>query len=162
MVPVTLTNAFSDGLNFIADFRCRSHKPDLFVAFFDTTIVEDTESVFWSNLEAGLSLLAVNLPSLWTIAKTTCSKRILTSLGSLKSLIFLRSSHTSHASQSHTRLRDDTTAASPEDSAAGFASQRAEYELYTVPATESKENILHPLNNQSVTKWDGAQIDEMI
>ncbi|KAL8830371.1 MAG: hypothetical protein Q9191_001481 [Dirinaria sp. TL-2023a] len=54
---------------------------------------EDTKSIFWSNLEAGLSLLAVNLPSLWTIISSSSATRFLASLRSLVTF----SSHGSHS-----------------------------------------------------------------
>lgn len=52
--------------------------------------VEDTETVFWSNLEGGLSLLAVNLPSLWAIVGTI-SAPASQLVASIRSALSLRS-----------------------------------------------------------------------
>ncbi|KUJ07459.1 uncharacterized protein LY89DRAFT_742692 [Mollisia scopiformis] len=48
--------------------------------------VSDTESVYWSMLESGLTLIAVILPSTWRLMTKTASKAILRSLRSLVSL----------------------------------------------------------------------------
>ena len=52
--------------------------------------VEDTETVFWSNLEGGLSLLAVNLPSLWAIVSNVSSP-VSQMIASIRSALSLRS-----------------------------------------------------------------------
>ena len=69
--------------------------------------MEDTENIFWSNLEAGLSLLAVNLPSLWAIATSASATRL---LAGLRSLIRLRSQ------VSPSRIPDGGTAPDPDNS----------------------------------------------
>ncbi|CAF9914560.1 hypothetical protein IMSHALPRED_001943 [Imshaugia aleurites] len=66
--------------------------------------LEDTETVFWSNLECGLCLLAVNLPSLWAIVgkmSTPASQLV----ASIRSAISLRSlgSGSHRSSRSKTR-----------------------------------------------------------
>ena len=65
---------------------------------------EAAETIFLSNLEAGLSWLAVNLPSLWAIFNKTSSEHILASIHWIKSLGMLRSRRSSHASLCHTRV----------------------------------------------------------
>lgn len=66
--------------------------------------LEDTGTVFWSNLECGLCLLAVNLPSLSAIFGNT-SFHISQLVASLRSAISLRStgSDSHHSSRSRTR-----------------------------------------------------------
>ena len=68
--------------------------------------MEDTESIFWSNLEAGLSLVAVNLPSLWAYVNKASPERIIASIRSIISLHSLRSNGSSNPSRSHIRLPD--------------------------------------------------------
>ncbi|KAF6227646.1 hypothetical protein HO173_012086 [Letharia columbiana] len=66
--------------------------------------LEDTETVFWSNLEGGLSLLAVNLPSLWAIIGKMSSPASQL-VASIRSALSLRSfgSGSHHSSNSRTR-----------------------------------------------------------
>ena len=53
-------------------------------------IVEDTETVFWSILEGGLCLLAVNLPSLTALVRPV-SSRTSQMVASIRSALSLRS-----------------------------------------------------------------------
>ena len=66
--------------------------------------VEDTGGIFWSNLEAGLSLLAVNLPSLWAYVNKATPEGIIASIRSIISLHSLRSNGSSNRSRSHIRI----------------------------------------------------------
>ena len=68
--------------------------------------MQDTESIFWSNLEAGLSLLAVNLPSLWAYVSKASPEGIIASIRSAISLHLLHSNGNSNPSRSHIRLLD--------------------------------------------------------
>ena len=81
--------------------------------------VEDTESVFWSNLEAGLSLLAVNLPSLWAYVNKASPESIIASIRSIITLHSLRSNGSSNRSRSHVRLPDRDTSGPPSIMRAG-------------------------------------------
>jgi hypothetical protein len=141
-----------DGPSLTADARCEFPCSQLFASFSDTQEVEDTETIFWSNLEAGLSLLAVNLPSLWAIINKTSPERILASLRSIISLRSLRSNHVSHASWSHTRISDGETPAHLDESDAKLASRRANYELQDVKDVESREAIPRSQTSTFVTK----------
>ena len=66
--------------------------------------MEDTETVFWSNLEGGLCLLAVNLPSLWAIFGTVSSPASQL-VASIRSALSLRSLGigSNHSSSSKSR-----------------------------------------------------------
>lgn len=59
----------------------------------------DTLEVYWSMLEAGVGLMAVNLPSLWAYVNKISPERVLASIRSVISLSSLRSTGTS---RSHT------------------------------------------------------------
>ncbi|MCJ1241669.1 hypothetical protein MMC14_009675 [Varicellaria rhodocarpa] len=78
--------------------------PSLTTDFF----IQDTESVFWSNLEAGLSLLAINLPSLSAYFSDISSERIIASIRSLLLLTSLRRlGYGSGGSSTRTRIPDE-------------------------------------------------------
>lgn len=53
--------------------------------------VEDTQTVFWSNLEGGLSLLAVNLPSLWPLFSGRIASPLSGLVASTRSILSLHS-----------------------------------------------------------------------
>ena len=62
-------------------------------------IVQDTTQVFWSILEAGLCLLAVNLPSLWAYRRKISPDDL---LASIRSAISLRSFRSGQSRESRT------------------------------------------------------------
>lgn len=70
-------------------------------------LVEDTESIFWSNLEAGLGFIAINLPPLWAYTTRFSAEGALRSARSLVSLhSFSRSPKGSRSSRSNSHNVD--------------------------------------------------------
>ena len=106
--------------------------------------MEDKESVFCSKLEAGLSLLAVNLPSLWAYANKVSPERIVASIRSAILLRSLRSGDTSRASRSHTRLPDGDVAAHFNSSRARIFTDKQDVEVPSMQDLEAKRKL--PLN----------------
>lgn len=66
--------------------------------------VEDTETVFWSVLEGGLCLLAVNLPSLSAIVRPI-SSRTSQMVASIRSALSLRSLGSGSHHSSHSKIQ---------------------------------------------------------
>ena len=48
-------------------------------------VVEDTELFFWALLEAGLSFIAINLPTVWSLLTKSTPERIMNHIRSLMS-----------------------------------------------------------------------------
>ncbi|MCJ1382385.1 hypothetical protein MMC17_005498 [Xylographa soralifera] len=114
----------ANGISAAADFR-----------------LEDTEAVFWSNLEAGLSLLAINLPSLWVYISKISPERILASLRSMISLTSLQLGRSSRRSRSHTQIADSDIAAISISSRTKIAADHQSTENYIVSNVELKEVV---------------------
>ncbi len=60
-------------------------------------LVVNTKAIYLSTLEAGLSLIAVNLPSLWFLRKNVSPESV---LRSVRSMISLRSNRSATSSES--------------------------------------------------------------
>ena len=70
----------------------------------------DTEPIYYTVLECGLSLIAVNLPSLWYLLSKTTPENI---LRSVRSIISLRSEHSAgHGSVQPSRFEKRSNSSS--------------------------------------------------
>ena len=107
--------------------------------------MEDTESIFWSNLEAGLSLLAVNLPSLWAYVSKASPEGIIASIRSIISLHSLRSNGSSNPSRSHIRLPDRDPSIPTSGVHTGIPPDQHGIEVHAMHDVEGqKEQLLTP------------------
>lgn len=84
--------------------------------------VEDAESVYWSNLEAGLGLLAVNLPTLWGYVRNVSVRSLVASVRSIISLDTLRSNQGSRTRRADVGL--------PEEEASTAQSNRSDVQIF--------------------------------
>ena len=109
--------------------------------FLTNHTVEATETIFLSNLEAGLSLLAVNLPSLWAIFNNPFPERILASLRGMSLFESLRSRRSSHSSSCQTWITEAEGPLCPAASNVNLATHRADYELQGVKNTGSGKTM---------------------
>ena len=107
--------------------------------FLTAFAVEDTESVFWSSLEAGLSLLAVNLPSLWAYVNKASPESIIASIRSIISLRSLRSDGSSNPSRSHLRIPDGDLSMPSTKIYAGASTGRLGVESHAMHVVEGQE-----------------------
>ena len=71
--------------------------------------VEDTELAFWSILEVGLALVAVNLPSIWSLFLHVDPTRILSAVRSIVSLDSTGSSDKSGKFHSTTKEKSENS-----------------------------------------------------
>ena len=123
--------------------------------------MEDTESIFWSNIEAGLSLLAVNLPSLWAYVNKVSPERIIASIRSAISLRSLRSGGSSNLSRSHVRIPENTeTAAGTQDR---IVAPQKGAESYAMQDVEGKLAVEQPGDKAMMAKETSTtSVDEMV
>ena len=63
--------------------------------------MEDTQQVYWSNLEIGICLLAVNLPSLWAYVTKISPEAV---LNSIRSAVSLQSLGSNRSRRSEARI----------------------------------------------------------
>jgi len=112
--------------------------------------LQDSLQVFWSMLEAGMSLLAINLPSLWAYHTHIAPEGVIASIRSVISLHSLRSLR-SNGSKSRTNtnakgmqpLPGDSNSLHSESSMANFVSkispadQTEAYAMYDVEAQKN-------------------------
>ena len=95
----------------------------------------DTAEVFWSILEAGLCLLAVNLPSLWFYRHNLSPESMLASIRSAISLRSLRSNHSGALPS-----RKDNQSAHSASSQTKFASAETS-EAYAMRDVEALDEV---------------------
>ena len=94
----------------------------------------DTAEVYWSILEAGLCLLAVNLPSLWYYRHKLSPESVLASIRSAISLRSLRSNQSEALA-----LRKDHQSTHSASSQTKFASMETS-EAYVMRDIEAQED----------------------
>ena len=123
--------------------------------------MEDTETIFWSNLEAGLSLLAVNLPSLWAYVNKPSPESI---INSIRSAISLRSFR-SGGSLNHTHVRipgNAVTAVPPDSSQTRIVTGQEEEEAHAMHDIEKGDPLKRIPSHGIVVKQTLTRFDEMV